>query len=249
MDIQKYLYQGSLIWTLTSNGYKYLTLNLVRSIEALKVPWRLLVVCADKESYTFFKRECVACMLYKKAESSPETRPAQWGSKLFQKSNFIKLDLLHDFSIHPAISNCIFLDGDIVVFKNFLPDILSRLDETGLLFQCDSREIDPCSSPCQNCCTGLIAFRKGSANELFAASAASNLDLWKEIHDDQVWVNKHLAKGSWQYETLPRHFYPNGVFVGKKELISEAFLLHFNYRIGTQKIADMRALGYWKLPY
>lgn len=240
---------GLLVWTMTTNGYKYLTLNLYKSIERLKVPWRLTIVACDKESYNFFKREAIPVLLYPNASSSGEINIARWGSPSFNKYNFMKLYCLNTFAKNPAIQNCIYIDGDIVVFKDFVPDIVSRLDvnpET-ILFQCDEKEPSPCSpAGCPNCCTGFIAWRHGADKGSFDASDSKR---WTEHPDDQVWVNRELRARGLPFQTLPRELYPNGVFIPSFQKLTNPFLLHFNHRVANAKLVEMKRLGQWLIPY
>ena len=61
MNPDPFLYKDTLVWTMTTNGYKYLTLNLIRTIQQAKCPWKLLVVAADRESFTFFGMRVCQC--------------------------------------------------------------------------------------------------------------------------------------------------------------------------------------------
>jgi hypothetical protein len=240
---------GILVWTMTTNGYKYLTLNLYTSIQRLKVPWNLMIVACDKESYNFFKRESIPVVLYPNAGATAEMNIARWGSPNFSKYNFMKLNCLSMFAKNPLIQTCVYLDGDIVIFKDFMPDILSRLDtapET-LLFQCDEKEPTVCSpGGCINCCTGFIAWRHGADKGVFTVNDSKK---WSEHPDDQLWVNRELRAFSISYITVPRNLYPNGVFIPVIKTLAAPFLLHFNHRVGPTKIVEMKKLGHWLIPY
>lgn len=248
-NIENKIKNGSLVFTMTTNGYKYLTLNLYKSIERLKVPWQLVVIACDKESYNFFKREVIPVELYTKATSTNEIGIAKWGTPQFQKYNYIKLDILNTFAKNEKIQNCVYIDGDIVVYKDFLSDIVARLDakpET-LLFQCDEKEPTGCSeNGCPNCCTGFIAWRHGADKGIFDTSDAKK---WKERHDDQCWVNNEIKEKMLPFETLPRNLYPNGSYIPLINTLPDAFLLHFNYRVGNTKVMEMKKLGQWLIPY
>jgi hypothetical protein len=58
-SIQPYLKDGTFVFTLTNNGYKYFTLNLVEHLKKAKVPWKLCIVCADKAAYQFFRNQTI----------------------------------------------------------------------------------------------------------------------------------------------------------------------------------------------
>lgn len=241
--------KGVLVWTMTTNGYKYITLNLYKSIQRLNASWRFQIVACDKESLNFFKREGIPVELYPNAGPSNESRLAQWGSTQFSRYNFMKLTMLNRFAKNPEIQTCIYIDGDIVVYKDFVPDVLSRLDTSPetLLFQCDEKEPSVCSPEgCINCCTGFIAWRHGADKGIFDPSDSKK---WSEHPDDQLWVNRELRAQGISYKSLPRNLYPNGVYIPIIKTIPEAFLLHFNHRVGNAKVVEMKRLGQWLIPY
>lgn len=240
MNIQKFLdTSGTLVWTLTTNGYKYLTLNLVRHLERVKVPWRLMIVCADRASFRFFQTEGIPSVLYPNYLQET-SRMLVFETKPFQDINRIKLDILHKFAQAPEIQTCIYLDGDVVVFRDFVSDILERLNQTPLLFQCD--DFDPQTH--KGICTGFLAFRHGAEKGVFALT---DMAVWRERPEDQVYVAKMLEKNTIPFTLLPRNLYPNGVFVkGRPE---EAYLLHYNHIVGNTKVIQMRATKQWIIPY
>ena len=252
MNPEPFLKNGTLVWTLTTNGYKFITLNLIRSIERHKVGWRPVVVAGDKDSYVFFRREGIATLLYPKAEHTREMQITKWGTEQFSKYNFIKLYVLNEFAKNPAVKKCIYMDGDIVVFRDFVPDLEARLEanpET-ILIQCDEKGQGPCdlsgNGYCWNCCTGFIAWSHGADKGMFAVP---NQAAWKERPDDQVWVNHQLRTQGIAHKTLERELYPNGAYITSIRDLKEPFLLHFNWRVGQAKINDMKRLGEWLVPY
>lgn len=249
MNVTPYVTNGVLVWTMTTNGYKYLTLNLVRSVERLKVNWKVLIVACDKESYTFFRNEGIPVLLYPNAQRTAEIAISRWGSPSFQRYNFMKLWIANEFAKQAAIETCIYLDGDIVVFRDFVSDIVQRLDKEpeSLLFQCDEKDPAPCKEGgCTNCCTGFIAWRHGHDKQVFAVQDRAR---WNEHPDDQIWVNRNLQEQHLSYKTLPRELYPNGAYIPTIRTLAEPFLLHFNHRVGNAKVAEIKKLGEWLHPY
>jgi hypothetical protein len=243
MDITKFLYEGCLIWTLTTSGYKFFTLNLYKHLQAAKVPWKLAIVCADHPSYRFFQNEGIPCILYTKAQRESMGKLLLFGSKPFQEINLVKLDILNTFAKRPEIQTCVYFDGDIVVKSDFLPDIRSRLAETPLLFQCDEQE-KTCKTPCKNCCTGFIAWKHEHDGGIFAVTDKAT---WTAAPEDQRWVNTQLQHLTVPYGTLPRELYPNGVFVESQP--AGFLLLHYNWLVGNAKIMKMKKHGHWIIPY
>ncbi len=211
-----------------------------------KVPWKLCVVCADDASYQYMRREGIPCI---KAETGlPDFgyEIVRFGTGNFQRLNLLKLRLLNTFAKDERLERCIYLDGDIAVYKDFVPDILERLEECPLLFQCNEGKDAVCSSVnCTTPCTGFICWKKGADGGIFNMN---NLEQWREKPEDQVWVGKKLKEYDIKYKSLPRELYPNGTLVSlfatdKKD----AFLLHYNYRVGQSKVADMKKNGDWFL--
>lgn len=249
MNPEPYLHNGTLVCTMTTNGYKFLTLNLLKTLERAKAPWRLVVVACDKESYIFFKREGYATLQYPNASHTNEMQISRWGSPSFQKYNFMKLFLLNSFAKNPAVKRCIYIDGDIVVFRDFLPDIVERLEKSPekVLIQCDEKLPGECTKEgCPNCCTGFIAWAHGGDQGIFDVKDRAK---WNENPDDQVWVNHQLRGRGIPHETLPRELYPNGAYIPTIRDLPDAFFLHFNYRVGNAKIAEIKKLGEWIIPY
>jgi hypothetical protein len=247
MNVGPFLHNETLIWTLTTSGYKFYTLNLVRHLQAAKVPWKLAVICADKPVYRFFRNEGIPCILYEKAQGDSTGQMLLFGSKPFQEINLVKLDILATFAARPEIKTCIYLDGDVVVTRDFVPDIVTRLEETPLLFQCDEQRRDPCTRPCKNCCTGLIAFLHGHDGGIFKVT---DRPTWLQAPEDQRWVNTQLQIKQIPYDTLQRDLYPNGVFSeGWKTECPQFSILHYNWLVGPSKLARMKKNGHWILPY
>jgi len=207
------------------------------------------VICSDSTSYNYLTREGIPCI------KSPKQLPdfgndiLLFESKNFQKLNIQKLELLELFAKDDRIDHCIYMDGDIAVYKDFVPDILQRLSVSPLLFQCDEskREIVCGCSTCPWVCTGFIAFNKIDGR-IFTIN---NKDIWNAKPEDEVWVNHTLKMYETVYTTLPRNLYPNGAFVNQvgPQKEKEAYILHYNYRVGQQKRYDMKRFGDWHLLY
>jgi hypothetical protein len=154
--------------------------------------------------------------------------------------------MLNEFANNPDIEHCIYMDGDIAVYKDFVPDILERLQQDNLLFQCDEKDRNlVCeSSVCPNVCTGFIAWNHGHDGGVFKLN---DKDLWLKYPEDQLWVNNKLGLNSVPFRTLPRSLYPNGTFVSLIEPKKDSYILHYNYRVGKNKKTDMKIFGDWHI--
>lgn len=255
MNIAPFLTQdGGIVFTLTSNGYKLMTLNLVRHLQARKVPWKLCVVCTDAGSYRFLSGEGIPCV--KATGLLPDSLPiiSPFGSKDFQALNKKKLECLFAFTSNPEVRYGVYMDGDIAVYSDFLPDIRGRLEDAPLYLQCDEQTRVDCSgNPCPNACSGFIAWKYGVPPSIFSLSGPVAQQVWKDCPQDQVFINRMIHHYNMPFATLPRDLYPNGSFASlygpdstKKRV---AHILHYNYLVGTSKQQKMKINGDWLLPY
>jgi hypothetical protein len=251
MNYKKYIRDGFLGWTLTSNGYKYLTWNLALMWKKHVKDVPLCIVCADKPSYNFLQREGISCILAESTLTDFGPQIVPFGSKQFSILNRLKLQLLHYFSNAEDVNQCLYLDGDIAIYKDIVQDIKEKLGKSPIWFPCDEKSFE-CSNSnnCPNVCSGLIAWSKGADQGIFKITDES---VWVKKPEDQVWVNYILAQKNMQVDVLPRDEYPNGARLSKthtsKELKDKAVCLHYNYRIGDSKKIDMKRFGDWLLPY
>ena len=143
MNYNQYVKDDFLVWTMTTNGYKYLTLNLYESLKKSKVSWKLMIVCVDKESYRFFTSMNIQTVFYKSINQIPiGVSPSQFGSDTFMTFNKIKLDLIEKIRLEvpSSVKYITYMDGDIIVFKDFMPYIKEKfsVSDSIILFQNDS---------------------------------------------------------------------------------------------------------------
>ncbi len=250
MSLDPYLKNGRLCWTLTSNGYKYLTWNFVLHWrKAIKHP--LLVICADRSSYSFLQREGISCVLAVDLLPDFGTSIVPFGTRNFSLLNRLKLYYLAEFARLPEIKECCYLDGDVIVYADFLDAVFSNLDEGAIAFQCDEQKTTCLGSrQCTNACTGVILFKHGINHRVFVINDDQK---WLKQPEDQVWVNMRLRELDIEWIVLSREGFPNGarLTITKRDdnLRAMAYLLHYNYRVGDIKKTDMKRYGDWLLPY
>jgi hypothetical protein len=246
MEVAPFIHDGALTFTVTSAGYKYLTLNLWTSIQRLELPWKLCIVCLDDPSFEFFKGQDIPAILFKMPGAFYHSGPAIYGSQPFKKLVAMKLEALRSFVGNKAIAQLIYLDGDIVILGDPLPTIRGHLAEADLWFQCDSGNFDACPEPCPMPCTGVIVANlteqtRTQLLELFKRQAGT----WLMAETDQDYVQARLKSLALTYRTLPRTKFPNGIFLRQPALPDDALLVHFNFLLGRQKEETMRNRGLW----
>lgn len=246
MEYTRYIRAGRLCWTLTSNGYKYLTWNLYKSWVNVHPEQPLLVICADTSAYSFLRREGLPVIMAPKRLPDYGPSMATFGTGHFRTLNALKLGILDEIAKDNRVETCVYCDGDIVIYRPILEDLSQRLQTEPLLFQCDEPSTECTATDANDCpmlCTGLIAFRHGIDARIFNLD---DRDLWeKGAGQDQPYVNERVRNLSVPVTTLPRDLYPNGMLLSKR---ANALLLHYNHMIGSQKILAMKRTGDWTIP-
>jgi hypothetical protein len=225
----------ALVFTITSYGYRLYTHNLW--LQLRRVGRDLLVLCVDTEGDAYFNSVGIPSRLFRPVGTGAnQRRPAIFGSPDFKRFNALKLAALAELSVEAEL--LIFLDSDIGIFADPVP-ALSALDAP-LLFQCDEGHAGPCADPCPNACTGVIAIRNRhvDAQNLFRMEPRT----WLHAITDQDYVNDRMHHLGITFRTLPRDKFPNGVCPLDP---ATAVLYHFNFCIGNEKVARMRAAGLW----
>jgi hypothetical protein len=262
--LSSFLHEGTLTFTVTTNGYKFLTWNLWLHCRRLQVPWKLCILCLDKESYRFFQTiAMIPCIFYEGAGLRVEgntSKVSQHGTGDFNRITRLKLKVFSDVLTRTDIQKVLYLDGDIVLFRDPWPYLHTQVTtEKPLWFQCDEHNTEyNCSgheSACHNCCTGVIALSLENSTDKQRLSALFHLEesLWKECkqNNDQEYVQKQLAKLQIPFTTFSRNLFPNGQFLheDKWKSLQEPYLLHFNFLVGSAKERVIRAKGFWLVPY
>ena len=246
--------EGSLTWTMTTNGYKTYTLNLVSWLrDVAKVSWKLCVICCDRESHEFFRREGVPCLLYSDKMEGGQTSVSVFGSASFARLNLKKLKILDWVETHAnalGIRKSLYLDGDIVVAADPWPvlDEIAKQKGASLLFQCDCYHgID--HADCRSICSGCICrFHDG---EPLISLYKVDAEQWKAADfQDQPYIANRLTLLNIPFYTLPRRLFGNGGWQkGGAWRQGDWILLHYNYRAGNSKKSAMQESGHWRISY
>ena len=254
LKIDSFITNKTLVFTVTSDGYKYYTWNLYKMLQELKVPWKLCILCLDKESNDFFNRiaQIPSRQFLMPGERVLHKDPVHFGSTPFKRMNRMKIKALDELSQRPELDHLIFIDSDIAVFRNFVPAVLDLLKQDPLLFQCDESKSFECPDihACENPCTGVIAMElneqtRPQLKHLYKVES----DPWKAALTDQDYIANRMKYFSIPYTTLPRDLFPNGVFLAKDRFKeSQPFLVHFNYIVGKMKKRIMIEKECWVLP-
>ncbi len=256
LKLDPFLTEKTLVFTVTSDGYKYYTWNLYKMLQMLKVPWKLCILCLDRESKDFFDRIAqIPSRLYlMPGERVMHKEPVRFATPPFKRMNRMKIKALQELSQRGDIERLIFIDSDIAVFKDFVPYFTDALQTEPLLFQCDEN-IDGshrCSNinACTNPCTGVIGMLLNSETRpKFKDLYKIEAEPWGSAMTDQDYIANRLKQLSLSYATLSRTEFPNGIFLANnKYKEGNPYLVHFNYIVGKAKQAKMIEKECWVLP-
>lgn len=256
LKLDPFITEKTLVFTVTSDGYKYYTWNLYKMLQNLKIPWKLCILCLDRESKDFFDRiaQIPSRLFLMPGDRVIHKEPARFGTTPFKRMNRMKLKALQELSQRFELDRLIFIDSDIAVFKDFVPYFNDVLQTDPLLFQCDENIEGSlrCSntSACTNPCTGVIGMLLNSETrpkfrELYKIVS----EVWGAAMTDQDYIATRLKMIELSYATLPRTEFPNGIFLANnKYKEGDPYLIHFNYIIGKAKQAKMIEKECWVLP-
>lgn len=243
--------------TIANHGYIPYMENLRESIRRAGITeWQLTVLCMDAQTADYCKNQSIPYFQCSTTTSSEFTNWSEHTEKQVKNLLIQKLDCLFEYmnsNLH--VRKFIFMDGDIVVFKNFLPYITRYSEPYDIVFQCDEWNTVPqCNSHvqgsvCVNACTGFMCIKNTpNIRELFNYKKY----LWGEQLDnfhDQEYINAILKhpnspfKNTVRWTTFPRNTIPNGSF--RDSLTADAYLLHYNFLIGSKKKESMVEHGHW----
>ncbi len=256
LKLDPFITDKTLVFTVTSDGYKFYTWNLYKMLQTLKLPWKLCILCLDRESNDFFNRIAqIPSRLYlMPGDRVVHKDPVRFGTPPFKRMNRMKIKALQELSQRGDLDRLIFIDSDIAVFKDFVPYFTDILQTEPIVFQCDEN-IDGsflCSntSSCTNPCTGVIGMLLNSETR----PKLKNLykiesETWGPAMTDQDYIANRLKQLSLTYFTLPRTEFPNGIFLANNKFKEgNPYLVHFNYIIGKAKQAKMIEKECWVLP-
>lgn len=259
MDVRldSYVSDKTLVFTVTSDGYKYYTWNLWLFLQRCKVPWKLCILCLDKESYSFLQRiALIPCQLFVlPGKHIDHKTPALFGSANFKRMNRQKVKALQELSQRQEVETLVYLDSDIAVFRDPVPYMKERLAEVPLWFQCDEKtETFGCSNEtaCSNPCTGVIALRcSDETRPVFKQIFSIQEETWKKAITDQDYIQEQVktAGAAVHYKTFARPLFPNGTFLSDNRYKEgDPFLVHFNYIMGVDKQRQMMRRDCWLVP-
>jgi len=238
-DLEPFVFDGSVMTTLTNSGYLLYTLNMLKSLRPFGLDKKVLIVCIDRKGAESLTKRgySVICVDDVYGKFSP------WNSTEYVKICYLKLELI--YRILSLQKNVLLIDGDIVFRKNPMEDILTWSKTFDVWIQNDSLE----NSNTKNMCTGYM-FIKSSDKLIQLYDVTSELGRNKYLkcafdNNDQTYFNLYV-KPRCVFSALPLEKYPNGkMFYENPKL--DPVLVHFNWVQGHVKMVKMKEHKMWLL--
>lgn len=252
LNLDSFIKDKTLLFTVSSDGYKYFTWNLYKWFQKIQPSVPLCIFCLDKESYDFFSR--IAFLpsrpFFMEGQRFEHKSPALFGTTPFKRLNRMKLKALSELSQRNDIEKLIYLDSDIALFQDPMPAFTNHFETCSLWFQCDEVKQNDytCSNidGCTNACTGVIGMLLNDKTRPVFQKLYSIEEGWKAAITDQDYINTRLHQFSIPYKTLPREKFPNGVFLSENRYKQgNPILLHFNQVVGMEKKRFMKNKDCW----
>lgn len=236
------------IITLTNDGYKELTENLLISMKKLGIESLLKIYCIGHESYNYFKNKYYFNEVeqvdtnetylnnwipYKALQNTDAEGKLQWATITSYKIYAINKELV-------VGNDIIFIDGDIVFEKDPFQYMLDCLEpNTELLIQNDEQTV---VKPAM--CTGFF-WMKSNENTIRITdfdTITKNID---SFQNDQQYIRRFSKQINHKY--LDVGLFPNGKYYRDNHTNIEPYIIHFNYDVSEFKIKRMKQFNKWYL--
>ena len=232
------------IITLTNNGYKELTENLLLSMKRIGIMHSLKIYCLDTECYHYFKNKYINndIQLVNDVDSkfsnwieykAPQSQDIP-GKKLWAEVTKYKIIVINYELI--SGNDVVFIDGDIVINESFIKDLYNNIANNDLLIQNDNAERG--GKDCM--CTGFFLMKSNEKTILCTDINNINMD---EFLNDQQYLRWAAIKYNLSHKYLDLELYPNGKYY--RTYKPNANIIHFNYDSGEAKIRRMKQFNYY----
>lgn len=226
--------------TFTDKYYLEYTLNLLASIDKNKSEIQLCIYCSDEESFDYLKKGGHKALLIENKNFN-NYKLQSWSAG---KNDFGKTMINKFKSIYDALNKSdlvLYLDGDIVVKKNFTRLLLDKVQNNDFLFQLD---FNPKKAIQEDLCAGFMLIKSNKNTiEIFNPNETKVEEIIKLPSHDQSYLN--LNKNNFQYKFLSSYHYPNGAYY--LNYVTDPYIIHFNYLVGNSKKKFMKRYGEWYL--
>lgn len=231
-------------FTISSEKYYFLTINLLTSIIVNNIKIDLEIYCFDHivmEKLDFFI-ESNGYNQFKTTFFGHDFDDIDdfpiIGTNEFNKIMFLQLKVINKNLMENKYS--LYIDGDVVVLKNFKNDLMKKIKNYHVLAQ---PEINVDNPKRKELGLGFILIKSSFITKLIFNHNFLKRNEFK-FHG-QALIN---SKRKWfKYKYLEEELYPGGSFYFRNLENITPNIIHFNYTLGNEKIDTIRKYGYWYL--
>ena len=136
---------------MTNSGYIEYTDNLLNSINENKTNIDLNVYALDKKTFDHFKKKTNTLNFFDNKEKNSEF--LKQNDDEFGKLMLKKFEIIYDSLIKNDLT--LYIDGDIVIKKNFSDYILKQIQNKDIIFQNDKRPSGADQGPARDAGGGI----------------------------------------------------------------------------------------------
>lgn len=237
------------IITLTNNGYKTLTDNLLISMKKIGIEELLKIYCIGDECYDYYKSNYPYNEIEKiNLDDDSENSLSHWieyrssqNKDIEGKKRWANITSYKFYSINKELrsgNDVIFIDGDIVFEKNPYCYLMEHIGDSDLLIQNDNQTYND-----RQFCTGFFYMKSNTKTITITdfSEISKNID---GFQNDQQYLRRFEKQMDVKY--LPLDLFPNGKY-WREKIPSNPYIIHFNYDVSGHKINRMKQFNKWYL--
>jgi len=228
--------------TLTNKGYIEYTNNLLSSIKQNKINIDLSIYTLDTVSYDYFSNINVRTKLIDSSSYNEEFSEFE----LQNSSDFYKIVYFKFFCLNDLLKSSkfvLFLDGDIVIKKDFSKKIYEMIDKSDFIAQSNK---SPHDDNIDEINSGFMLFRSNKKVLKYINPDRFSLKKFSKFKfHDQTYINN--IKSKFDYKLLDLDDFPNGAHFKKYKDRLDPYIIHYNYILGHEKKNQMISDGNWYL--
>ena len=228
--------------TLTNKGYIEYTNNLLSSIKQNKINIDLSIYTLDTVSYDYFSNINVRTKLIDSSSYKDEFSEFE----LQNSSDFYKIVYFKFFCLNDLLKSSkfvLFLDGDIVIKKDFSKKIYEMIEESDFIAQSNK---SPHDDNIDEINSGFMLFRSNKKVLKYINPDRFSLKKFSKFKfHDQTYINN--IKSKFDYKLLDLDEFPNGAHFKKYKDRLDPYIIHYNYILGHEKKNQMISDGNWYL--
>jgi len=235
----------TIFFTITNNGYKDYTHNMLLSLRNFQLDKKVLIVCIDTESSTYFQKEGY----YTYVLNLGMSEFTEFRQKNFDRICYAKLLLIYKFLCMGY--HVLYTDGDIVYANNPIAYLESQGKVEGDMWIQNDSVID---DSYQNVCAGFMYVRSNEVTRrYFNIEIPEFTSRYLEcipMNNDQTYLNCYIIPYLHTH-LFPLKQFPNGNYYYHfhQDIPQESLIMvHFNWVVGHAKKEKMKEYGMWRMP-